>query len=623
MFSVSLSATSSQPVTVNYSTANGTATAGIDYTAASGILTFLAGSTTTTALLTVQVNGDLSVEPNETFFVNLSNAANAAIADVQGVGTIANGVGPAVTVNNTVGANFAVVGNWPSAAGQGFLNDVHYNDAGTGLETAKWTRSVTPGGWYRVSTTWTTDVNRATNAPYTILNDTITLGTVRVNQEQAPNDFNDAGVSWEDLGVFQINSGTLMVQLSDDANEFVIADAIRIEQVDPATPRISITDVSLPEGNVGTNFVFAVTLSAASTQTVTVNYSTANGTASAGSDYTATSGTLTFLAGSTTATMPISVPVNGDTSVEPDETFFVNLSNASNNAAIADVQGLGTIVNDDMPLMVLGGALSEGAARSALSSTALAPYIDEAIARWTAVGLSAEQITALESVAFQVTDLDALGYLGLAQPALGTIQIDDNAAGYGWYLDAALADNAEFKQVVSTTELSADPLAAAARGIDLLTVVLHELGHVLGLDDLYAAASPHELMTESLGRGTRHLPALPTPAGEAAIASAHGTTDFIVNDDEGIIVALRAAVNAPAPEDPQLDLPTTSVEAVDAVFAADPDSSPWNSPSFVAEPAESDYDDWLPWRLPTAETQRAAEDELDSLLTADPLETGF
>src|SRR5204863_5816284 len=107
-------------------------------------------------------------------------------------------------------------------------------------------------------------------------------------------------------------------------------------------------NVSVTEGNTGTtNAVFTVTLSAASSQTVTVDFATADGTATAGSDYVANSGTLTFNSGDITKT--ITVVVNGDTLNETNETFFVNLSNAV-NATIADGQGLGTITNDDFTL---------------------------------------------------------------------------------------------------------------------------------------------------------------------------------------------------------------------------------------------------------------------------------
>src|SRR5207237_1377561 len=104
-------------------------------------------------------------------------------------------------------------------------------------------------------------------------------------------------------------------------------------------PTISISDVTANEGNVGTTpFTFTVTLSNASSQTVTVNYATADGTATtADNDYVAASGTVTFLPGQTSQT--ITVQVVGDTKFEPDETFFVNLSMPT-NATIADSQGV-------------------------------------------------------------------------------------------------------------------------------------------------------------------------------------------------------------------------------------------------------------------------------------------
>jgi hypothetical protein len=88
-FSVSLSAASGRTVTVRYATANGTATtADADYLAASGTLTFAPG--VRTRLVNVTVNGDVKNEASETFFVNLSGAVNATIADAQGTGTITN-----------------------------------------------------------------------------------------------------------------------------------------------------------------------------------------------------------------------------------------------------------------------------------------------------------------------------------------------------------------------------------------------------------------------------------------------------------------------------------------------------------------------------------------------------
>jgi len=119
----------------------------------------------------------------------------------------------------------------------------------------------------------------------------------------------------------------------------------------PTLPALAINDVSLNEGNSGTtNAVFTVSLTGASVGTATVDYQIAAGTATEGDDYTpgATSGTLTFSGATTTQT--ITVAINGDVNDEAqDETFFVNLSNAT-NAVITDAQGLGTIVNDDGPV---------------------------------------------------------------------------------------------------------------------------------------------------------------------------------------------------------------------------------------------------------------------------------
>jgi large repetitive protein len=125
---------------------------------------------------------------------------------------------------------------------------------------------------------------------------------------------------------------------------------------DDPQPSLSINDATVTEGNSGTtNAVFTVTLSAVSGQTVTVNYQTADGTATvANNDYTAIPSTvLTFLPGETTKT--ITVLVKGDTNAEANETFFVNLSGAV-NATITDNQGQGTITSDDTPLIGLSSS---------------------------------------------------------------------------------------------------------------------------------------------------------------------------------------------------------------------------------------------------------------------------
>jgi hypothetical protein len=112
--------------------------------------------------------------------------------------------------------------------------------------------------------------------------------------------------------------------------------------------KVSVSDASVKEGNSGTTpMVFTISLSDFALSTVTVIYSTANGTALFPSDYLPTVGVaLSIPEGASSATVPVSVV--GDTVREPNEIFYVNLDSVSDNAYIGDGQGVGTILNDDL-----------------------------------------------------------------------------------------------------------------------------------------------------------------------------------------------------------------------------------------------------------------------------------
>src|SRR5439155_779521 len=131
---------------------------------------------------------------------------------------------------------------------------------------------------------------------------------------------------------------SFFINLTSPTNA-VIADGSgtgRIPNDDPIPPSLVISYVSVKEGNTGAvSATLTVSLSAASGQTVTVSYATADGMARAGSDYVAAAGSLTFAPGETSKT--VTVLVNGDVLNEANETFFVNLSNPT-NATIADGQ---------------------------------------------------------------------------------------------------------------------------------------------------------------------------------------------------------------------------------------------------------------------------------------------
>ncbi len=142
--------------------------------------------------------------------------------------------------------------------------------------------------------------------------------------------------------------GMYVVQLVVNDGQFdSLPDTATITIIVPTVPSLSINDPSITEGNSGTKLLsFTVTLTPAASANVTVTYATANGSATtADSDYVAKTASLTYTPGQVSKT--VTVTVRGDTKFEPDEDFFVNLSNVNANATISDGQGVGTIVNDD------------------------------------------------------------------------------------------------------------------------------------------------------------------------------------------------------------------------------------------------------------------------------------
>jgi glucose/arabinose dehydrogenase len=313
-FNVTLSPASSETVTVNYATANNTASAGTDYVAAGGTLTFAPGQLS--QAVSVTINGDTSLETDERFNVNLSSPVNATLGDNQGVGTIVNDDGqPAISINNVS----VVEGN-------------------SGTTTATFTVSLSNTSSQTVTVNYASAGNTATSG--TDFN--TTSGTATITPGLLSTTINvtvNSDTTFETSENFFVNlTNPINATISDNQGTGTINN-------DDVQPAISINNVSVAEGNTGTRTAgFTVSLSNPGFQTITVNYATANGTATAGSDYVAASGSLTFTPGQTS--QPLNLTVNGDTILESNETFNVNLSSAT-NASIADSQGVGTITNDD------------------------------------------------------------------------------------------------------------------------------------------------------------------------------------------------------------------------------------------------------------------------------------
>ena len=129
-----------------------------------------------------------------------------------------------------------------------------------------------------------------------------------------------------------------------DGTTTVTSAPVNIQATTATLPALSVSDVSVTEGQGGTTLATFTVSRTAGGSTVTASYATANGSAVAPGDYTSTSGTVT-MTGPTLSTT-VSVPVVGDTTVEPNEVFTLGLSNPV-GATIADGTGVATIVNDD------------------------------------------------------------------------------------------------------------------------------------------------------------------------------------------------------------------------------------------------------------------------------------
>jgi hypothetical protein len=154
------------------------------------------------------------------------------------------------------------------------------------------------------------------------------------------------------------------------------------------------------------------------------------------------------------------------------------------------------------PLLARGGPAVSSEAAEELTRDALAPIVDQALAMWAAAGLDDAELQRLQNVQVRIADLPG-ARLG---EALGTtITMDADAAGYGWFIDATPTANEEFGPQVSQGFL-ADTHGPAADRIDLMTAVLHEMGHVLGHGDEYDGMFLDDVMNGRLPAGVRRLP---------------------------------------------------------------------------------------------------------------------
>ena len=327
-FPVRVLGTNASAVTVSWTTRDGTAVAGSDYTAASGTLTIPAE--TREADITVTLLTDQTAEPDETFSVVLSNASGAALIDATAVGTITEGALPVMNVTAAQASEGATSLTFTVSLSEAGTNEIRAN--------------------YRTS-----EVTATEDEDYTETSGVLTF---------APSDLTEEVIVPILADSFDEPDETLLLTLSGIRNATLGANpATGTIQDDDDAPTVSISEAEATEGGILT---FEVSLSAPSRRQVRVAYKTTDGTASEDDDYTAAEGTLTFAPGDTARQVRVSL--QQDATYEPSETLSVGLDSPV-NAAVSGEDGSaeGTILDDDVRAVVVNPSeltIPEGGERS-------------------------------------------------------------------------------------------------------------------------------------------------------------------------------------------------------------------------------------------------------------------
>jgi hypothetical protein len=154
-----------------------------------------------------------------------------------------------------------------------------------------------------------------------------------------------------------------------------------------------------------------------------------------------------------------------------------------------------------------------------LTVAELNTLVDAAIQRWIDAGATAAQVDAMRAVQFGVVDMAGI-YVGTSNH--GVINIDVDGAGYGWFVDSTPGEDSEFDG--SGSRLTADSGGGAEGKLDLLTVLMHELGHQIGLDDVYVTSKGDDVMFGYMSVGERRLPTDGEASG--AVPGSIGSTAF-------------------------------------------------------------------------------------------------
>ena len=342
-FTVTLSAESEKTVTVDYATSEAdpqSAVSGTDFTAASGTLTFSPGDPgDTTKTITVATTDDTTVETNETFTLTLSSPANATLGtDTTATGTIVDDDATVPTLS---------VADAAATEGSPVTFTVTLSAAAAADVTATWTASLATDD--TAETGDFIDLSAATGTLTITASQTTATVTVATKEDTTDED--------DETFTVTLSSPSSNAEIATDAT----AQGTIEDDDDP--PTLSVEDASATEGDA---VEFTVEMAESGKQ-VTVAWAASAETgdsATAGTDFTAATGTLTFSPGTPGDTAKtVTVATAGDTTAEDDETFTLTLSDATNATLPDPATATGTIEDSMLPVLSVGDAsATEGSA---------------------------------------------------------------------------------------------------------------------------------------------------------------------------------------------------------------------------------------------------------------------
>jgi Zn-dependent metalloprotease len=394
-FTVSLSEPGGYPVSVQYATANGTAVSPRDYAAASGTLVFAPGETEKT--FDVLVVADGVGEGSETFTVTLSGATNASLGDSAGEGTI---------LDSPAAPRFHV-GSASGTEGTGGTTTLSISVTLVDGTNAATVRYATANGTAVAGEDYVAQGGVLTFAPGVTSQDVLVpVLPDALDEGDETFTLNLSAPSNADIGTGS-GSGTIVDDDTGGLIEFAAASHA-VNESGLATIQVRRTG-SLAAGE-------------------SVVYAASDGTAVAGSDYTVTTGTLTFAAGVTT--LSFTVPITVDTLVEGPETLSLALSSAGGGAAVGPLSGAVLTIKDDD----FGGALKLSAATYAVKEAGPVATVTVQRTGGAGSGVSVDYATSNGSAAAGSDFTAASGTLSFAAGVLTktfTVPITNDALAEG------------------------------------------------------------------------------------------------------------------------------------------------------------------------------------------------